>query len=87
MLFAYKVTALKLLKDENDLGAITVFKREVETYPKYIGLMTNLAKLYEKTKQENKAIATYRQAMALSKRLKLGQEEDFKKEINRLRND
>lgn len=82
----YVDIALKLLKDENDLGAIIVFKRAVEAYPKYIGLMTNLAKLYEKTKQNKKAIDTYTLAIELSKKLKTGQEEDFKKEINKLRN-
>jgi len=82
----YVDIALKLLKEENDLGAIVVFKRAVEAYPKYIGLMTNLAKLYEKTKQIKKAINTYKMAIQLSKKLKLGQEEDFKNEIKKLRN-
>lgn len=82
----YVDIALKLLKEENNIGAIVVFNRAVEVYPKYIGLMTNLAKLYEKTKQKNKAIETYRLAIKLSKKLKLGQEEDFEKEINELRN-
>jgi len=81
----YVDIALKLLKEENNLGAIVVFNRAVETYPKYIGLLTNLARLYEKTKQDNKAIDTYKLAIQLSKKLKLGQEEDFKKEINRLK--
>jgi len=82
----YVDIALKLLKEENDLGAIVVFNRAVEAYPKYIGLMTNLAKLYEKTKQDSKAIDIYKLAIKLSKKLKLGQEEDFKKEIKKLRN-
>lgn len=82
----YVDIALKLMNEENDLGAIIVFKRAVEAYPKYIGLMTNLAKLYEKTKQENEAIETYKLAILLSKKLKLGQEEDFRKEIKKLRN-
>ena len=43
-----------------------------------------MAKLYEKTKQENKAIETYELAIQLSIKLKLGQEEDFKKEIKKL---
>jgi len=81
----YVDIALKLLKEENNLGAIVVFKRAVEAYPKYIGLMTNLAKLYEKTKQENKAIDTYKLAIQLSKKLKLGQEDDLKNEINKLK--
>jgi len=82
----YVDIALKLINEENNLGAIVVFKRAVEAYPKYIGLMTNLAKLYEKTNQENKAIETYILAIKLSKKLKLGQDEDLKKEINKLRN-
>jgi len=82
----YVDIALKLLEEENKLGAIEVFNRAVEGYPKYIGLMTNLAKLYEQTKQHNKAIDTYKLAIQLSKKLKLGQEEGFKKEIKRIRN-
>ena len=42
----YVDIALKLLEKENHLGAIVVFERAVKAYPKYIGLMTNLAKLY-----------------------------------------
>jgi len=82
----YVDIALKLLKEENYLGAIVVFKRAVKVYPKYIGLITNLAKLYEKTKQNDKAINTYKLAIQLSKKLKLGQEEGFEKEINKLSN-
>lgn len=82
----YVDIALKLMNKENDLGAITVFKRAVDTYPKYIGLITNLAKLYEKTAQKNKAIDTYSLAIKVSKKLKLGQEEDFNSEIKRLKN-
>jgi predicted alpha/beta superfamily hydrolase len=81
----YVDIALKLLKEENDLGAIVVFNRAVKAYPKYIGLMTNLARLYEKTMQDNKAIDTYKLAIQLSKKLKLGQEEDFKKEIKKIK--
>jgi len=82
----YVDIALKLLKEKNDLGAIVVFKRAVKAYPKYIGLMTNLAKLYEKTKQNDKAIETYKLAIQLSEKLKTGQAESFKNEINKLRN-
>tara|TARA_R110002072_G_scaffold289032_3_gene455830 strand:+ start:1106 stop:2326 length:1221 start_codon:yes stop_codon:yes gene_type:complete len=82
----YVDIALKLLKEKNDLGAIVVFNRAVKAYPKYIGLMTNLAKLYEKTKQNDKAIDTYKLAIQLSEKLKTGQAEGFKKEINKLRN-
>ena len=82
----YVDIALKLLKEENDLGAIVVFNRAVKAYPKYIGLMTNLAKLYEKTKQNDKAIGTYKLAIQLSEKLKTGQAEGFKNEINKLRN-
>jgi len=82
----YVDIALKLLKEKNDLGAIVVFERAVNAYPKYIGLITNLAKLYEKTKQNDKAIDTYKLAIQLSEKLKTGQVEGFKKEINKLRN-
>lgn len=81
----YVDIALKLMNEKDDSGAIIVFERAVEAYPKYIGLITNLAKLYGKTKQKNKAIETYKLAIRLSKKLKLGQEEDLKNEINRLK--
>ena len=48
--------------------------------------MTNLAKLYEKTKQNDKAIDTYKLAIQLSEKLKTGQAEGFNNEINKLRN-
>lgn len=82
----YVDIAMKLMNDENDLGAIIVLKRAVEAYPKYIGLITNLAKLYEKTNQNNEAINTYRKAIQLSKTLKLGQEKGFIDKINNLKN-
>ena len=82
----YVDIALKLLEKENHLGAIVVFERAVKAYPKYIGLMTNLAKLYEKTKQNDKAIDTYKLAIQLSEKLKTGQAEGFNNEINKLRN-
>ena len=82
----YVDIAMKLLEKENHLGAIVVFERAVETYPKYIGLITNLAKLYEKTRQNDKAIDTYKLAIQISKKLKTGQAEGFKNEINKLRN-
>lgn len=44
------------------------------------------AQISEKIEQENKAIDTYKLAIQLSEKLKTGQAEGFKKEINKLRN-
>ncbi|WP_445384742.1 hypothetical protein ACT6NV_12315 [Robiginitalea sp. IMCC44478] len=44
-----------------------------------------MAKLYEETNQIPMAISTYEKGIVLSKRLKLGQEEDLAIEINRLK--
>ena len=75
---------MELLNEENNLGAITVYKRAAEAYPKYIQFLNNLAALYEKTNQIEKAIETYRSAIEVSNRLKLGHEEGYQKEIERL---
>ncbi|WP_431160838.1 alpha/beta hydrolase-fold protein [Flagellimonas beolgyonensis] len=75
----------KLVDKGNDLGAITVLKRASEAYPMYIGLLTYLAGLYEKTGQNDKAIATYRNGIEVSKKYKLGQEDDLLLEVRRLR--
>ncbi|AYN67350.1 alpha/beta hydrolase [Euzebyella marina] len=74
-----------LVDNENDKGAITVLKRATEAYPVYVGLLTYLAQLYEKINQKNKAIDTYLLGVEVSKRYKLGQEDDFQIEIERLR--
>jgi predicted alpha/beta superfamily hydrolase len=74
----------KLLEDENTLKAITVLKRASEVYPKYAVLLTNLAQLYEKTNQIDKAIEAYESGIKVSKKLKLGNEEGYQKEIDRL---
>ena len=76
---------MELLDKENNLGAITVYKRASEAYPKYIMFLNNLAPLYEKTNQIDKAIETYKSAINVSKKLKLGNEEGYQKEIERLK--
>jgi hypothetical protein len=73
-----------LIEKGNSLGAITVLKRTSEAYPMYIGILTYMAKLYEKTDQKNKAIETYNLGVEVSKRYKLGQEDDLQNEIDRL---
>jgi len=40
--------------------------------------------LYEKTNQIEKAIETYKSAIAVSKKLKLGNEQGYQKEIEKL---
>lgn len=74
-----------LVDKEDYLGAISVLESASEAYPKYIGLLTYLAKLYQKTNQKEKAIDTYLLGVEVSKRYKLGQEADLEKEIDKLR--
>ncbi len=74
-----------LIEKGNDLGAISVLKSTSEAYPMYIGLLTYLAKLYEKTNQKDKAIDAYLLGVEVSKQYKLGQEDDLQIEIDRLR--
>ena len=76
---------IELLNEENNSGAITVYKRAAEAYPKYIQFLNNLAVLYEKTNQIEKAIETYKSAISVSKKLKLGNEQGYQKEIERLK--
>jgi predicted alpha/beta superfamily hydrolase len=76
---------MELLNKENNLGAITVYKRAAEAYPKYIMFLNSLAALYEKTNQLGKAIKTYESAITVSKKFKLGQEKGYQKEIERLK--
>jgi len=47
---------IELQNIENKSGAITVYKRAAEAYPKYIMFLNNLAVLYEETDQIDKAI-------------------------------
>jgi len=75
---------MKLLEEENKLGAITVYKRAAEAYTKYIQFVNNLALLYEETNQLGKAIETYKSAITVSNKLKLGHEAAYQKEIERL---
>lgn len=81
----YVDLVFKLEKEGSKADMIKVLNRAVETYPRYIGLLTWLAKLYEETDQIPMAISTYEKGIVLSKRLKLGQEEDLAIEINRLK--
>ena len=74
-----------LIEKGNDLGAISVLKSASEAYPMYIGLLTYLAKLYEKTNQKDKAIDTYLLGVEVSKQYKLGQEDDLLKAVDNLR--
>ncbi|MEO1054628.1 MAG: alpha/beta hydrolase, partial [Bacteroidota bacterium] len=70
---------------ENLPGAITVFKRSVEVYPNDINLITTLAILYESNKDTANAIETYKYAIEVSRKNKFGNEENYQKEINRLK--
>ena len=74
-----------LVDKGNDVGAITVLKRASEAYPAYIGLLTYLAGLYEKTEQKDKAIEAYLLGVEVSKKYKQGQEDDLLQEVSRLR--
>ena len=76
--------AFHLMEKKNQTSAITVLDRATKAYPKYIGLLTTLAKLYEKTQQLEKAIATYHRAVTVSKKLKLGQESGLQTVIKNL---
>lgn len=74
---AYVDLVSGLVDAENKRGAITVLKRATESYPRYIGLLTYLAKLYEQTNQKDKATDAYLKAVEVSKKYKQGQKTIF----------
>ena len=76
-----------LASAENDSSAITVLKRASEAYPGYPMLLNNLAQLYEKTEQTDLAIEAYESGIEISRRSKLGLEDGYQKEIERLRSE
>jgi predicted alpha/beta superfamily hydrolase len=80
---AYVQIASILMNDKNLEGAITVFKRSVETYSFDVGLMNFLASIYERNENIEKAIATYTQAIKVSEKYNYGREEEFKDNIKR----
>ena len=81
----YVDLVLKLEGEDNLQGAITILERATKAYPNYIGLLTYLVKLYEKTDQIEKAINTIKTGIEVSKRYKLGQEDDLIMELDRLK--
>ena len=81
----YMNLVMQLVEKENKSGAITVLNRAVEAYPMYLGMLTYLAKLYIQTDQTDKAIETYLAGIDISKKYKLGKEDDLMIEINKLK--
>jgi tetratricopeptide (TPR) repeat protein len=82
----YLNLALEEIEKKNEKGAITILKRATQAYPNYLGLLIFLARTYEKLGQIELAIDTYRKGIEISKQYKLGQEEDFTQQIERLNN-
>ncbi|MDF2157116.1 alpha/beta hydrolase-fold protein [Algoriphagus sp. CAU 1675] len=81
----YVNLAFEEIDKKNEKGAITILKRATQAYPKYIGMLTLLAQTYEKTGQIELAIDTYRKGIEVSKRYKLGMEDDFVQKIEQLK--
>lgn len=81
----YLNLALEEIEKKNEKGAITILKRATQAYPNYLGLLTFLARIYEKLGQIELAIDTYRKGIVISKHYKLGQEDDFTEQIERLK--
>lgn len=75
----------ELVKNDHQSEAIAVLQRAIEAYPNYVGLISTLAKLYEKNKDFDKAITSYQNAIKVSIEYKLGYEDGFKKEIKRIK--
>jgi len=80
----YVVLYSALLEQDRTIEAISVLKRATEAYPNYVGLLTNLARQYEKVDQIENAIQTYRTAIKISEKYKLGYADGYFNEIHRL---
>lgn len=80
----YMHLAMQEIEKKNEKGAISVLIRATETYPNYLGILTFLAKTYESVGKTNLAIETYKKGIDLSKQYKLGMENDFTQQIERL---
>ncbi|WP_299523722.1 alpha/beta hydrolase-fold protein [Winogradskyella sp.] len=81
---SYVNLAATLRQQEKYPEAITVLKRSVSAYPFDVGLMNFLANTYEKNDDIDSAIATYKNAIATSKKNNYNREEEFKTQIERL---
>lgn len=81
----YVMLAFQLIEENNFSEAITVINRSVEAYSFDVGLLALLASTYEKNKEVENSIETYRKAIEISKKNKFAREEEFKAHITRLK--
>jgi len=82
---AYVQIASQLMNDNNLSGAISVIKRSVEAYSFDVGLLNFLASIYEKNKDFEKAMSTYTEAIRISEKYNYGREEEFRANIERIK--
>jgi hypothetical protein len=82
----YLALYTKILDEGDNPGAITVLERAADVYPEYPVILTNLARLYEKADRIDEAIQAYEAGVEVSSKMKLGLEEGYKNEIDRLEN-
>lgn len=80
----YVSLAFHLINEKEFTDAITVLKRSIEAYSYDVWLRSLLANTYEKNKQIEKAIETYKEAVEVSKKYKFGREVEFQEHIDRL---
>ncbi|MEZ4898973.1 MAG: alpha/beta hydrolase-fold protein [Saprospiraceae bacterium] len=83
---SYVRLAFQLREKNKFAGACTVLQRSVEAYPFDVGLMNLLADTYGLNGEINQAILVYQQAIATSKKYHYLREEEFEKQIDRLKN-
>ncbi|HUU35049.1 MAG TPA: alpha/beta hydrolase-fold protein [Vicinamibacterales bacterium] len=80
----YVTLGLKLMKDKDHQGAITVLERNADAYPAYPPNYAWLAEAYEANGQRAKALQSYRDALGRSHAMHYGQEEEYTAQIARL---
>jgi len=82
---SYVQIASYLVQKNNLQGAITVLNRSIQAYPFDISLVQYLASIYEKNNDKARAIATYEQAITVSKKYKYGREAVLRDKIKALK--
>jgi tetratricopeptide (TPR) repeat protein len=80
----YVTLGLKLMKEENHAGAITVLERNAEAYPIFPPNYAWLAQAYEGNGQPAKALESYREALRRSRAINYGEGQEYTSQIERL---
>ena len=82
---SYVTLALNLMQEARYAEAVTVFKRNAEVYDQYPLSFRWLAEAHEKNGNLQAALQQYETALALSETVKVGEEDEYRANIKRLK--